>query len=1159
MQQIIGVAGMVLCFVLSSFLVFQEKMMGALWAGGAAALFFGFSILDLEQIKQRLGSVRGKKAEGVKAPSAKPLKGARAQARASAKSAALPAVKAPRLTFAELVAKIHVPESIEIPWSAYLGVTIVALLLGQGLVFGFERYLLGWLFTLVSLGLFIYFWTNDQPSFRVRLIATLPLFLGNVALGVALEVAGFIAAWIQRPYLGFFLILAGTYFLVRGLWHHFELPRRQLEGPYEGLRAFKSDDDFTQRGLLIKGGAIMVALALFVAQKALASYDQIAIAMVAATLALVYSFPWSPVDIRSLDRFGVGTRRALTFCMLLMALAVGHQGQTLMYSGDITGGLWRFLAAILLVAAAVPSPTEEADNGRPGRLETYLLVALVILAFALRVYKVGEVPIGVEGDEAGYGWWSQELREGRFFQIFIHAAQSLYWYFGGATFLAIFGVNPLGIRLLSVLHGGLGILTFYLFLRLFFNWRTALVSALLLCFSLWHLHFSRFGHYNVITSFAQAILFYYMFRAARYQRLWDFIIAGVGLSIAAQSHVGARLIPIFMAAYVGYLFLFHRRAFVRLLPGIIIIIATSWILLSGPWVQFIKNPLWMLGRIKDVSITNDQNSNAPADVIGGVAQSFKASMLMFNFRGDSRARDHFMAPDPMLDHWTSILFAIGFGLAVLSWRKPLYGFALIAFFGTLLSSVMSVEAPQGLRTAGNMTFVYLLVAFTIDRIRWAFEDALPGAGKKAFLVLGVGAALYIGNQNIRAYWERARNQSFDSLSTEIGMKAQSLGPKAKLLFMSESFGYSHPPVFFFANGTPIRSTAEQVDLLPATESVEKGMLFAFSDRYKPAWKTAKLFYPEGKAEGVESWLNKGTNDYDGWWVTGEQLEAAHGFKARYKVGDKWVELKDRVAFGEGKAPLGATAAEWTGSIQSPAYCQAKVYFSTSGTATVWVNGSQVSTTYNGRSQAKEIRLPGGLSRYKITWSGQGQPGRLVWDRDPIRHLAQTYFELPMYEAGPKPVESRLSFHSIQPVGLLQHFYTGQEFKGAALVKVDPVVQGYWVSAGYGPIAWRWTGSIKAPVRGVYNFRVSDAPNSEVWIDGRLISRVGAVRDTWPGYQSSPSGPIQLGAGKHKVEVRYASPGTVNFSFQWNWTGADGTSQDWELVPADAMEPEDFLG
>jgi hypothetical protein len=1160
MIQIAGIAGLLLCFLISSVFIMKDRVGEAAAAGAASVIFLLLAVVDWSALKAWWNGLLARVAPSEKAAGSSPRRAGKAAAKAA------PAARPRRLgaLTAGLKSGLQsaLPRELSLEWNSYLALTVGLLVLGQALIFVLSRTWLGWLITAAAIALGTNFAFSQDDKFRLKLVSTLPALAGTLALGIVLEAAGFVMGWWAHPYWAFFLILPAAVVLTFGLWRFWELPAREAEAADErrGLDVFALPESFTTRSTLFKAACFTLAACLFIFSRGMANFEQAFLMNIAATGVLLLSFPLFNLDITALDRLSPALRRTATLALLAGALLLGGLAQRHVYAGEFSVGLPLFLLAIIMVVAAVPAPSalETAENGRPGSLELGLFTVLMLAGAFLRIYRVSEVPCGVEGDEAGYAIWCEEMLFGKAEQIFIHYNQSLYWYWGGVPMLKWFGWTQLGVRAHSVYHGILGLASTYMLLRLFFNWRTALATVGFLAVGTWHLHFSRFGHYNVSTTFAQGVLFYFLFRAAIQRSLRDFVLAGLGLSIAAQTHVAARLIPIFLTAFLVYLFALHRRAFMKLLPGIMIVVACSWVLLSGPWIKYAHYPTLAFGRIQEVSIGNENNSNAPADMVSGLSNSFKASMLMFNFRGDYRTRDNFLAPEPMLDKYTAVLWVLGFGLCVYWWKRALFGFTLLAFFGTLAGSYMSVESPQSLRTAGNITFVFMMVGFIIDRLRWAVEEPLGAKrGKWVFLLLAAVGLGFAGYANISAYFNLGKTATLDSLPTYIGLKAQELGPESRVAFMSEWFGSGHPPVIFFSKGTPTTSQGEITPLLPARSAPPKGYYYAFSDRYKAAINYPMSLYPDGEAMNVDDPQKPGQTYFDGWWVKSEILNKSFGLNARYSGGGQTLAQVDEVLSGEGKAPAWATRGTWEGSLYSTAYADAKVYLDTKGQGAVWINGRQVSSTSNGKPDARIVRLPAGVVTVKATWSGSGDPGRLTWDRSVVKpNPGQGYFDVQPGDAGKQVVGHGLTYNKIKPMGLLQHFHAGQNFEGPALVKVDPLLQGHWVSGGYGNFSWRWTGWIHIKEAGTYDFRLNGAAYGDVLLNGRLINRVGPPHEGWKTQRSAPSGPQRLAPGRYPVEVLFGSPGGVDFQFEWINLQNGGA---WKLVPAEAMEPEPYLG
>ncbi|MBI5449620.1 glycosyltransferase family 39 protein [Candidatus Gottesmanbacteria bacterium] len=135
--------------------------------------------------------------------------------------------------------------------------------------------------------------------------------------------------------------------------------------------------------------------------------------------------------------------------------------------------------------------------------QVFLLVLIIFLAAFLRLFRVNEIPPGVNRDEASIGFTAYSLMQtgndeyGKpfplSFQSFGDWKLPLYIY-TTIPFVKLFGLNELAVRLPSVIAGTLTVfLTYFLVKELCkaYNRYIALLSALLLAISPWHIHLSR--------------------------------------------------------------------------------------------------------------------------------------------------------------------------------------------------------------------------------------------------------------------------------------------------------------------------------------------------------------------------------------------------------------------------------------------------------------------------------------------------------------------------------------------------------------------------------------------------------------------------------------------------------------------------------------------
>lgn len=136
------------------------------------------------------------------------------------------------------------------------------------------------------------------------------------------------------------------------------------------------------------------------------------------------------------------------------------------------------------------------------RVYVYLLLILVIASF-LRLWRINTVPTSLFGDELDVGYQALSILKtgkdyyGNAWPVHFHSLAEwrtpLYLYSTVPT-VAIWGISPLGVRIPAAIFGILGVLAFYLLIKeVFKNEKLALLGALFLAISPWHVQYSRAG------------------------------------------------------------------------------------------------------------------------------------------------------------------------------------------------------------------------------------------------------------------------------------------------------------------------------------------------------------------------------------------------------------------------------------------------------------------------------------------------------------------------------------------------------------------------------------------------------------------------------------------------------------------------------------------
>lgn len=196
----------------------------------------------------------------------------------------------------------------------------------------------------------------------------------------------------------------------------------------------------------------------------------------------------------------------------------------------------------------------------------YLLLFLTILFLGvfLRIYKLGEVPPGVNRDEASIGYTAYSLLKTgadeygkRFpisFQSFGDWKLPLYQY-SVVPRVSVFGLTEFAVRLPSALVGIFSVaLVFFLVWELFGNYALSFLSMFLVSISPWHLHLSRVeSEANMAVFFI--IIATFLFLKSLKGKHWLLIPSNIFFALTYYTYAGNY---IFTTLLVVGIFLLYR-------------------------------------------------------------------------------------------------------------------------------------------------------------------------------------------------------------------------------------------------------------------------------------------------------------------------------------------------------------------------------------------------------------------------------------------------------------------------------------------------------------------------------------------------------------------------------------------------------------------------
>ena len=349
-------------------------------------------------------------------------------------------------------------------------------------------------------------------------------------------------------------------------------------------------------------------------------------------------------------------------------------------------------------------------------LEVIALLILLGLALFLRLWHLDEIPPGFHFDEA------IDLKIGL---DVVNGARPIYvsegwgreglYYYLVAFVLAFVPYNPVALRVSAVICSIGVLITAYFLGRIWHGRLTAWFMVAWLGLTYWPLSVSRFGARHISLAFMLGLvtwIFWRMWSNSKYQGLY-FAIVGLLLGLAMYTYQPARFTPFIFVAFALYLVLFHRHS-----PW------SRWQLWLVLFVAFILVTLPLIFRL---SQSNSLELEQRAFTIEPLTQLLEgniqpilsntvATLKVFTMSGDPLKSYNVPNRPIFVPAWTGLFFYTGLILALRRWRRPVYAFALLWLFFTLLPTVVTVSAPNFNRMVAAQVPTMFLAAYPLAEL-----------------------------------------------------------------------------------------------------------------------------------------------------------------------------------------------------------------------------------------------------------------------------------------------------------------------------------------------------------------------------------------------------------------------------------------------------------
>jgi hypothetical protein len=358
-------------------------------------------------------------------------------------------------------------------------------------------------------------------------------------------------------------------------------------------------------------------------------------------------------------------------------------------------------------------------------IEAIAIIFILAVAVFFRFDRIGRIPPGLNPDEATHALNALEVLQG---QITIYSpdegSTGALWRYLLALNFSLLGSSILSLRVFASAVGAASVGVAYLVVRevsltpltwwpregprrlsnVVWHESIALIAALLLAVSYWHVDLSRTAFSAILMLLIQDATFFCLWRALRSGRKRWFALAGLGLGLLVYNYLPGKLVPAVLLIFFllewsiarrNALLVTYRRSLAAA-GGIVLLIAL-------PFVVFAMLHYQELAARAAVPSAGAVSPGSPWQAMVGNLAAFG------------------LWPAPWLSgHWNTFFlgpiltvgFVVGVGVSLWRIRRPNHLFLLVWWLVMLLPGVLAPEGaiPQTRRAIGTATVTFALVS-----------------------------------------------------------------------------------------------------------------------------------------------------------------------------------------------------------------------------------------------------------------------------------------------------------------------------------------------------------------------------------------------------------------------------------------------------------------
>ena len=503
------------------------------------------------------------------------------------------------------------------------------------------------------------------------------------------------------------------------------------------------------------------------------------------------------------------------------------------------------------------------------KLELAFVTMITGTAAFLRLYRITEIPAGLNGDEALTGLDALRIAAEGWIGPYVGSAMGQPA--GPLYFTAlIFKLSEPSLFTLRLSMSLLGIITVpaaYLLLRIGFGRWVAIFAVVVLSFSYWHLHYSRMAFMVVSMPLITTLSAASLLLALRSARVWPWALVGSLIGAGIYSYNGYVAFLPAIVAFLTITLILSRNKWRNYVPRFGILVITA-LVVALPMIRLVVFERdFYFQHFRQVSVLRDQayiNEATAIDKFRFLAGRIYtgAAILWSHEEVDfSDAMGGRGTMNPVL----ALLTYIGLAIAFARWRSPPYLLlALVVVCGLVVVVSGGKNLGELRRTLITVPFVYGLAGIAVvEAIRlaqrlqttWGLKLALSIVGMIIAGVISWNTWHYFGIMMRQDYTEWVfASDLVDGLNA-----ANSFDDPGRIYFYAGRWNYQYETVRFLYPDTPgIDRSMEWGEF--SLERIDSGpVTYLMLPPYAKKIETLKGTLPDGVA--IEKFSDDGSRTF----------------------------------------------------------------------------------------------------------------------------------------------------------------------------------------------------------------------------------------------------------------------------------------------------------